>query len=713
MENSNRLDLRVTAPLSHIEFLAIDDARYGPLFEPDRNLLLSIVRYDASRPLPGLPGTLWETPKLGLDRASPPPSSLTFESASIEFGSGASDVFNSITAGRFHPSLPLSLSPPSLSTAFIPPQSLPPVFLPPPEHASLPPPPSAAPPQHIHINNFTANLNYHAGGTAAHISNGGSRPSSSNGIPPAVPSGKQPVPFVGAHFPPSYVAPFPASAASQPVFQHALPPPLPPAYHQMVMLPPGGPSLHFSMFPPGGAVPSYLSQPPPAAAGVSDGGGGLQDRRPRTEPSSSNITFGSHATALVSFKHLSSDEESADEGRSQGGKPTKHLQEEEEDEEQLQVKGDLLVAEELEQEPACPEATYAGGESDATLAAEVEPICEEVAAFSRQKQLQEAEDLARETSPQPHSQHPHQQELADNPPFVVGPRPTPPPFSILKTGPTSKVTSAPPHSTPSLHAEEPGKDKEEASGVPLPQQQAASGGKSWASLFSPPNPGVERIYSEKPTARIPPFSAVNEGLAQAATAAAAAAGSVEDRALGEFLSGYQLNHVAPAFLPRGLSNRSNWCFVNAILQALLACPPFYNLMKSLPATAVGLRSPSRHSSTPMMDAVVEFVNEFAPLESMNKSQKKDRGRKREDLPVGAPLEPGYVYNALLHLEEAFTLKVEEGRQEDAEEFLTCLLNMLSDEMLRLIKLTEGSAASPARIVEVGRFYNKFIFIAPR
>ena len=30
----------------------------------------------------------------------------------------------------------------------------------------------------------------------------------------------------------------------------------------------------------------------------------------------------------------------------------------------------------------------------------------------------------------------------------------------------------------------------------------------------------------------------------------------------------------------------------------------------------------------------------------------------------------------------------EGRQEDAEEFLTCLLNMISDEMVGLLKLTQ-------------------------
>lgn len=37
-----------------------------------------------------------------------------------------------------------------------------------------------------------------------------------------------------------------------------------------------------------------------------------------------------------------------------------------------------------------------------------------------------------------------------------------------------------------------------------------------------------------------------------------------------------------SLLPRGLTNRSNYCYINSILQALLACPPFYNLLKALP-----------------------------------------------------------------------------------------------------------------------------------
>lgn len=241
--------------------------------------------------------------------------------------------------------------------------------------------------------------------------------------------------------------------------------------------------------------------------------------------------------------------------------------------------------------------------------------------------------------------------------------------------------------------------------TPPPPQQHTSSGKSWASLFSPPNPSVERIYSEKPTARIPPFSAKNDdSVASQATPSVVGSSVVsntgtiaeQDCILADFLRSHQLNHVAPALLPRGLSNRSNWCFVNAILQALLACPPFYNLLKSVPATPVGLRGggSSRRSATPMLDAVVEFVNEFSPLEAMNKSQKKDRGRKREDLPVGTPLEPSYVYRALLQL-EADTFRVQEGRQEDAEEFLTCLLNILSDEMQSLVKLADTAPAPAA------------------
>jgi len=53
-----------------------------------------------------------------------------------------------------------------------------------------------------------------------------------------------------------------------------------------------------------------------------------------------------------------------------------------------------------------------------------------------------------------------------------------------------------------------------------------------------------------------------------------------------------------------------------------------------------------------------------------------------EVQCGAPFEPSYIYK-MLNCIRSDTFKVE-GRQEDAEEFLGCLLNALNDEMLEVI-----------------------------
>ena len=113
---------------------------------------------------------------------------------------------------------------------------------------------------------------------------------------------------------------------------------------------------------------------------------------------------------------------------------------------------------------------------------------------------------------------------------------------------------------------------------------------------------------------------------------------------------------------------------------------------------------------PMLDAMLKFVTEFNLLEHNNssgaKGHKKEKNKSRRgDIVTGLGLEPSVVFNMLLQLEtdtfkvmEFFYVTVEiycqysqvvEGRQEDAEEFLTCLLNGLSDEMTEQIKLVES------------------------
>ncbi|XP_076638518.1 ubiquitin specific protease 10 isoform X2 [Colletes latitarsis] len=159
--------------------------------------------------------------------------------------------------------------------------------------------------------------------------------------------------------------------------------------------------------------------------------------------------------------------------------------------------------------------------------------------------------------------------------------------------------------------------------------------------------------------------------------------------MGEFLLNYHMDKQTVSLLPRGLTNRSNYCYINSILQALLACPPFYNLLMALPHS----KSPSKMSSTPLIDNMIKFVHEFTPLSDGARLARKDRANKRGedtvvDIQSGVAFEPSYVYTMLKNTSAAGVFSVE-GRQEDAEEFLSCLLNGINDEMLELIKLVNN------------------------
>lgn len=243
------------------------------------------------------------------------------------------------------------------------------------------------------------------------------------------------------------------------------------------------------------------------------------------------------------------------------------------------------------------------------------------------------------------------------------------------------------------------------------------GGKSWASLFNSganqQQPTVPNFNISESGGKQPSFNSVNNsggksffnnntnktkeeklqffpslhGNNEAAFPPQRSSNNINinnNNRIGEFLSTYNLEFRTVSLQPRGLTNRSNYCYINSILQALLACPPFYNLLAALPHQR-NRRKNSTKSVTPIIDSMVDFVQEFTPLSAEARLNRKEKGQRKDNIDImcGLSFEPAQVYKILNGIRsDTFIV---EGRQEDAEEFFGCLLNALNDEMLELTK----------------------------
>ena len=158
--------------------------------------------------------------------------------------------------------------------------------------------------------------------------------------------------------------------------------------------------------------------------------------------------------------------------------------------------------------------------------------------------------------------------------------------------------------------------------------------------------------------------------------------------LAKLLSKLDLKFKPQAFIPRGLINSSNWCYINATLQALLMCPPFYQLLKSLPAN--DKINNYSETVTPTIDCFVKLASEFHPL-----STKKGYQTGKE-MRQGHAFAPECVYDMLSATKSSLS---DSGKQEDAEEFLSSALNGLHEEMVKLFQLSNDEGSEIARDIE--------------
>lgn len=75
---------------------------------------------------------------------------------------------------------------------------------------------------------------------------------------------------------------------------------------------------------------------------------------------------------------------------------------------------------------------------------------------------------------------------------------------------------------------------------------------------------------------------------------------IEHISVSEFLLSYEVDGKTISLQPRGLLNQSNYCYINSILQALIACPPLYNLLNGL---AQIVSSNEKRKPTPVIDGM--------------------------------------------------------------------------------------------------------------
>ncbi|KAF9686412.1 hypothetical protein SADUNF_Sadunf03G0155900 [Salix dunnii] len=132
-----------------------------------------------------------------------------------------------------------------------------------------------------------------------------------------------------------------------------------------------------------------------------------------------------------------------------------------------------------------------------------------------------------------------------------------------------------------------------------------------------------------------------------------------------------------SLLPRGLINTGNLCFLNATLQALLSCSPFVELLQELRIRDIP------KVGFPTLTAFAEFISDFDMPTSSN--------LKKDAVETGQPFRPAMFESVLKN----FTPDVPNSisgwpRQEDAQEFLSFIMDQMHDELLKLEGQSSGT-----------------------
>ncbi|RIA05181.1 hypothetical protein BRARA_K00515, partial [Brassica rapa] len=139
--------------------------------------------------------------------------------------------------------------------------------------------------------------------------------------------------------------------------------------------------------------------------------------------------------------------------------------------------------------------------------------------------------------------------------------------------------------------------------------------------------------------------------------------------------------------PRGLINAGNLCFLNATLQALLSCSPFVQLLQRVQFQDIP------KAESPTLSAFSEFISE---LDAPSSSSFRNNVAVVES---SRPFTPA-MFEGVLRNFTPDVLNNMSGRprQEDAQEFLSFIMDQMHDELLKLREVSPKLTASKSSVV---------------
>ncbi|KAG9246439.1 putative ubiquitin C-terminal hydrolase [Calycina marina] len=153
-----------------------------------------------------------------------------------------------------------------------------------------------------------------------------------------------------------------------------------------------------------------------------------------------------------------------------------------------------------------------------------------------------------------------------------------------------------------------------------------------------------------------------------------------------------------AFLmPRGLYNAGNMCYMNSVLQVLVFCPPFYNFLSIYGSNTINSFNKRQNQ---LLEAMYMFMREFTVIDTASSvEQLKKRLKPIELEQYGNDLNPASVFDAMKAIPRF--VDMQQGHQQDAQEFLGFLLQTLDDECVKIMEAASPNGSSESEPTSSG------------